>query len=313
MNGNYVDRTDNYLLDKGHTKQISDYSRIVRKETSAIPAKRLLVIFDQYEVPSGNKGDLFTVNSFTSDRYSKDIAYVTGDRATDILDSRPRVKEFNPATSGSPFSFANREFEETNPFVITPNESSILGYSFYLPRIDRLVIDEYEQVKLIKGESAESPVPPTEVGNAMEIAQITLPPYLYDVVQEPQIRMFDNRRFTMRDIGALEKRIENLEEFTSLSALELDTKTLEVKDADGLNRFKTGFVVNNFKNRSFIDFSNDGGSRCDVNVETRELISAVDFWSMRAELALNPNIDLASADLNSNLQLLDTNCKKKAI
>ena len=310
VNGNYVDRTDNYLLDKGHTKQISDYSRIVRKETSAIPAKRLLVIFDQYEVPSGNKGDLFTVNSFTSDRYSKDIAYVTGDRATDILDSRPRVKEFNPATSGSPFSFANREFEETNPFVITPNESSILGYSFYLPRIDRLVIDEYEQVKLIKGESAESPVPPTEVGNAMEIAQITLPPYLYDVVQEPQIRMFDNRRFTMRDIGALEKRIANLEEFTSLSALELDTKTLEVKDADGLNRFKTGFVVNNFKNRSFIDFSNDGGSRCDVNVETRELISAVDFWSMRAELALNPNIDLASADLNSNLQLLDANCKK---
>ena len=81
VNGNYVDRTDNYLLDKGHTKQISDYSRIVRKETSAIPAKRLLVIFDQYEVPSGNKGDLFTVNSFTSDRYSKDIAYVTGDRA----------------------------------------------------------------------------------------------------------------------------------------------------------------------------------------------------------------------------------------
>ena len=31
---------------------------------------------------------------------------------------------------------------------------------------------------------------------------------------------------------------------------------------------------------------------------------------MRAELALNPDIDLASADLNSNLQLLDTNCKK---
>ena len=310
VNGNYIDRTDNYIIDQGHTKQISDYSRIVRKEGSAIPAKRLLVIFDQYEVPSGNKGDLFTVNSFTSDRYSKDIADITGDRATDILDSRPRVKEFNPATNGSPFSFANREFEETNPFVITPNESSIIGYSFYLPRIDRLVIDEYEQVKLIKGVSSEEPSPPTEVGNAMEIAQITLPPYLYDTIREPQIRMFDNRRFTMRDIGSLEKRIENLEEFTSLSALELDTKTIEVKDADGLNRFKTGFVVNNFKNRSFIDFSRDGGSKCDVNVETRELISAVDFWSMRAELALNPNIESASADLNSNLQLLDTNCKK---
>jgi len=309
INGNYIDRTDNYLLNKGHTKQISDYSRIVRKERSGIPAKRLLIIFDQYVVPTGNKGDLFSVNSFTSDRYSRDIPYITGDRATDILDLRPRVKAFT-ATNASPFAFSSREFEESNPFVITPNESSIVGYGFYLPRIDKLVIDEYEQVKLIKGVSSEDPAPPTEVGNAMEVAQITLPPYLYDVVKEPRIRMFDNRRFTMRDIGALEKRISNLEEFTSLSALELDTKTLEVKDADGLNRFKTGFVVNNFKNRSFIDFSRDGGSRCDVNVETRELISAVDFWSMRAELALNPDIDLGAADLNSNLQLLDTNCRK---
>ena len=309
INGNFVDRTNNYLLNRGHTKQLSDYSRIVRKERTATPAKRLLIIFDQYEVPSGNKGDLFSVNSFTSDRYSRDIPYITGDRATDILDLRPRVKPFT-ATNASPFAFSSREFEESNPFVITPNESSIIGYGFYLPRIDKLVINEYEQVKLIKGVSSENPAPPTEVGNAMEVAQITLPPYLYDVVKEPRIRMFDNRRFTMRDIGALEKRIQNLEEFTSLTALELDTKTLEVKDADGLNRFKTGFVVNNFKNRSFIDFSRDGGSRCDVNVETRELISAVDFWSMRAELALNPDIDLAAADLNSNLQLLDTNCKK---
>ena len=309
INGNYIDRTDNYLLDKGHTRQISDYSKIVRKEKSAIPAKRLLVIFDHYLVPSGNKGDLFTVNSFTSDRYTNDIPFISNDRATDILDLRPRVKPFTGTTS-SPFAFSNREFEETNPFIITPDESSIIGYSFYLPRIDKLVINEFEQVKLIKGVSSEDPAPPTEVGNSMEIAQITLPPYLYDTVRGPRIRMFDNRRFTMRDIGALEKRIENLEEMTSLSALELDTKTLEVKDADGLNRFKTGFVVNNFKNRSFIDFSLNGGSRCDVDVVNRELISAVDFWSMKAELALNPNIDPASADLNSNLQLLDTNCRK---
>ena len=311
VNGNYVDRTDNYILDKGHTRQISDYSRIVRKDKSAIPAKRLLVIFDQYQVPAGNKGDLFSVNSFTSDRYTNDIPLIGRERATDILDLRPRVKEFNPATTtGSPFAFCNREFEEDKSFIITPNESSIVGYSFYLPRIDKLVINEFEQVKLIKGQSSETPVPPTEVGNSMEVAQISLPPYLYDPVKGPSIRMFDNRRFTMRDIGALEKRIENLEEMTSLSALELDTKSLEVKDANGLNRFKSGFAVNNFKNRSFINFNRDGGSRCDIDTINRELISAVDFWSMRAELALNPSINTASADLNSNLQLLDTNCRK---
>ena len=114
----------------------------------------------------------------------------------------------------------------------------------------------------------------------------------------------------MRDIGALEKRIENLETLTSLSALELDTKSFQVKDADGLNRFKTGFVVNDFKDRSFIDFSPEGGSKCDVDTTNRELYCCIDFWSMNPELAYNTGVDVTTADTNSNIQLLDPNCKK---
>ena len=114
----------------------------------------------------------------------------------------------------------------------------------------------------------------------------------------------------MRDIGALEQRIENLETMTSLSALELDTKSLQVTDASGLNRFKTGFVVNNFRDRSFIDFNPETGSQCDVDVVNQELISTVDFWSIKPELGLDPAINPSQADLNSNLKLLDTNCKK---
>ena len=97
----------------------------------------------------------------------------------------------------------------------------------------------------------------------------------------------------MRDIGALEKRIINLET-TTLNALELDTKSFQVRDADGLDRFKTGFAVNNFKDRSFINFDPEEGSTCDVDTFHRELITPVDFWSMRAELALDPAIDLAN-------------------
>ena len=44
----------------------------------------------------------------------------------------------------------------------------------------------------------------------MEIAEISLPAYLFDTVRDLFIKMRDNKRFTMRDIGALEKRIENL-------------------------------------------------------------------------------------------------------
>ena len=309
--GNYIDRTNNYDLDKGHKAQYCDFSKIIRKAKSAVPSKKLLVIFDKYQIASGNTGDFFSVNSYTKDRFSNDIPYINKIRVSDLIDFRPRVNEFIPdSTSKSPFAFTSRSFESTNPFVVSPNESSILGYSYYLGRIDKLVIDRYQQVKLIKGESSEDPAPPTEVGPSMEIADISLPPYLFDTVKAPFIELKDNKRFTMRDIGNLEKRIENLEVTTSLSMLELNTQSLEVRDADGLNRFKSGFVVNDFNDRNFIDFSTNTGSRCDVDVYRKELISAVDFWSLNPELALNPSIDIDSADLNSNLQLLDPNCKK---
>jgi hypothetical protein len=308
--GNFIDRTENYTLDKGHKIQYCDFSKIVRKAKSAIPSKKLLIIFDKYQVASGNTGDFFSVNSYTKERYSRDIPMVLDNRATDLIDFRPRVNPYTVSTGKSPFAFASRTFESTNPYVVAPRETSILGYSFYLPRIDKLVINQYGQVKLIKGESAEIPAPPTEEGNSMEIAEIALPAYLYDTVRNPLIRLCDNKRFTMRDIGDLEKRIENLELTTTLSSLEVDAQSFEVRDADGLNRFKTGFVVDNFASRNFIDFTPETGSRCEVDVVNKELISAVDFWSMNPELAVNPSIDLNSADLNSNLQLLDTNCKK---
>ena len=60
---------------------------------------------------------------------------------------------------------------------------------FYLPRIDKLVINQFEEVKLIKGESAEEPTAPVEFGDSMEIAEITLPPYLYDPQKQGSIKM----------------------------------------------------------------------------------------------------------------------------
>jgi len=307
--GSYVNRTNNYTLDKGHRSQYCDYSRLVRVQGGPTPSKQLLVIFNYYEVTSGNSGDIFTVNSYTSDRYAKDIPILPGNiRETDVLDFRPRVEPFT-STTASPFAFNSRSFETNYRYVIAPDESSLVGYSYYLPRTDKITLNRLGQISVIKGTSSDNPQAPVDIDDAMEIAQISYPPYLYDPVTEPSIKLQDNRRFTMRDIASLENRIKNLETTTTLSALELDTKSLQVTDAQGLNRFKTGFVVDNFQNRDFIDLA-DSDVKCDVNVVDRELISAVDFWSMSAELALDPGIDPAAADLSSNLRLLDTNIRK---
>jgi hypothetical protein len=61
-----------------------------------------------------------------------------------------------------------------------------------------------------------------------------------------KIQKIEKKRFTMADIAHLEKRINRLEEITALSLLELDTNQYSALDSDGNDRFKSGFIVDNF-------------------------------------------------------------------
>ena len=79
----------------------------------------------------------------------------------------------------------------------------------------------------------------------MQLAEVRLPAYLYNT-DDAEVSMIDNRRYTMRDIGNLEDRVENLERFTSLSLLELSTESLRIEDSEGNNRFKSGIFVDDF-------------------------------------------------------------------
>jgi hypothetical protein len=65
-----------------------------------------------------------------------------------------------------------------------------------------------------------------------------------------------NRRYTMRDIGTLDKRITNLEYYAQLSLLEKKAKDLTVTDSFGLDRFKNGIFVDPFTDFGLGDVSN---------------------------------------------------------
>ena len=307
--GSYINRTSNYDLDKGHKEQYCDYSKIRRRSGSAVPSRQLLVVYDYYKISAGNSGDIFTVNSYTEDRYASDIPLLTnGTRASDIIDFRPRVSTFDPSTAtSSPFAFSSRSYESTYRYVISPDETSFIGYSYYLPRVDLITVNRFGEIEIVKGESSDTPRSPILADDAMELAQIRYPSYLFNPQKDPQILLRDNRRFTMRDIAKLEERIENLEEVTSLSMLELKAQTLEVTDANGLNRFKSGFIVSSFKDKSLADSKY---STIDISASEATAISPVDFWSLSAELALDPGIDKVKADLTQNLKLLDPNIQK---
>ena len=103
--GNYINRTSNYRLDKGHKQQLLDYSRIVRT-SGAAPSRKLTIIFDKYQTPSNDTGDIYTVNSYGKERYTTDIpTLVDGTRCSDIIDIRPQLADFDPTSLYSPFSF----------------------------------------------------------------------------------------------------------------------------------------------------------------------------------------------------------------
>ncbi len=316
--GLFLDVTSNYTLDDGQKDEYADYSRIVRKDGATIPSRRVRVIFDKFTVPANDTGDVFAVGSYSANNF-KDVPLLkNGLRASDTLDFRPRVADYTG--SGSPFAFASRQFDAsgTNPTLVpAPNEASTLDFKFYLPRIDKLVLDPgdssgkaYTQgnFQVVKGVSSQNPVVPADVETAMTIGTIEVPAYLYDV-KDAVITVVDNRRYTMRDIGNLEDRIENLEELTSLSLLELDTKTLQIQDVDGLSRFKTGFFVDDFKNTSLLDRANPD-CKCDVIASVKNLVTPTDFYTVKPELALNNSLNSSTADFSDNLALLDSGVRK---
>ena len=189
---------------------------------------------------------------------------------------------------------------------MAPGEGSIIGYEFYLPRIDKLYIDKYGTFIVEKGVSAKYPKAPTKNDALMEIATINLPPYLYNP-QDASISLVDNRRFTMRDIGYIEDRVENLEKVTSLSLLELNTQTLQIQDADGRNRFKSGFFVDDFKDYSLIDREL---SSIEVNPTAEELAPVISRNSVKSQIAPTALITPQNIDLSDNFELLDPNIQK---
>ena len=305
----YQNISKSFTLDKGQRDQYYDYSRIVRKSSSSIPSKRLLIVYDHYTVPSNDSGDAFTVLSYGKERYNKDIPLIGPDRirATDTLDFRPRVPVFS-GTSSSPFAFASRTsaFNTVPKFLASPNGSTILGYDYYLGRIDKIYLNEFGVLTIQKGQSDPIPQPPVNINSSMELATLILPPYLYDP-KDAQITLTDNRRYTMRDIGLLEDRIENLEEVTTLSLLEVSTEALRIEDASGRNRFKSGFFVDSFINDEFINYN---FSSIDVDTERREIRPIIARNTLQSQLLPASNIIDEEYDMGTNFELLDPNVQK---
>ena len=149
---------NDFSFDNGSKeKEFYDYARIVRDDSAPEPKKQLAIIFDHYIVDSGTSGDLITVNSYPPNAYEHDLTLIGTRPCSDFIDIRPRVKDYTPASeTDSPFEYDFRDFSQggdTVPNVLVPEENITLGYSYYLGRIDKLLLNKDGFFELKKGGS----------------------------------------------------------------------------------------------------------------------------------------------------------------
>ncbi|NDB30413.1 hypothetical protein EB155_12050, partial [archaeon] len=193
---------DRFSLDSGQRETICDYSRLVRKPNTKDPRRKLRVIYESAAYSDSTEGDITTASSYNQFKYCELPLIKNNEKLTDILDIRPRVRKFDSSsTNYSPFEFSSRSFADgTNSAknILASDESIILTYSHYLPRIDKLYLKLDGGFQLIKGVPAETPLPPLTLEDSLEVATINLPPYICNT-ENIQITLNSYKRYRMQD------------------------------------------------------------------------------------------------------------------
>lgn len=230
-----IDIIDRYEFDNGQKDTHYDIGSVVLKHSYTPPSASVQVTFEYFE---HSTGDYFTVNSYPATVKYGDIPQFNGTSLRDVIDFRPRIGNAGLVFSGSGSSYS----------LIPKRGTDItLDYSYYLSRKDKIAIDFNGKFFDLRGVPSNTPAVPQDPALGMVLYTLSLQPYTFGTSNNSVIiETHENKRYTMRDIGKLENRINNLEYYTSLSLVEQDTKQLAIKDSTGLDRFKNGFIIDSF-------------------------------------------------------------------
>ena len=252
-----TDITNRFTLDTGQRDNFYDIGRLVRKSGSIDPTGRLLVTYSYYTHGAGN---FFNVDSYSGISYGNIPSYtsdVTGEKyeLRDCIDFRPRVDNASTIDSGG----VDRSYDGTGASTIEMakiNSDVTSDLEYYLSRRDKVFMTTRGEFKVISGAPAIDPKEPEGIADAMLLYKLLIPAYTFNT-SDVKVRPTDNRRYTMRDIGRIEKRVENVEYYTQLSLLESEAQNMQIQDADGFDRFKNGIVVDNFTGHGIADVTDE--------------------------------------------------------
>jgi len=277
-----------FLLDSGQRDNYYDFGRLYLKPDLGVDAItgdiNLTVNYTKFTHGAGE-------GPFVVDSYTHATSGFTFDN----------IPIYVSPKTGKSFSLRNCvDFRGTKQSdgTIKPDGLSIKSssdfradYTHHLSRIDKIVLTKERKFDVIKGIPALNPVTPPDRPDAMTLYVITVPAYTYDI-DDITTKYVENRRYTMRDIGGIEKRVERLEYFTTLSLLEQQTESTYFADNDGNDIFKNGILVDAFRGHSVGDVLN-GDYDCSIDFENGHLRPPFVAKNVKLENSSNSGITIS--------------------
>lgn len=278
--------TDFFTLDTGQTDNYYGLARLKLKPGLTLTSANGLLVKVKSFSRSGGINAFFAVDSYPVDDVStvlpsdkirtENIPTYSSEGGTeyylrDVIDLRPyatATAAYSTTIGGattnpsSTLAFADISFA-------VPNSPIETTYEYYLGRKDIVVANDRGDFQVIPGVPSEVPFAPITPQKSMLLATLTIPPFpsLPSILANRagkssygvSVTRADNRRYTMRDVGAIDKRLKNLEYYTSLNLLEKSATDLIITDsATGLDKFKNGILVDNFENLMVADVKTSG-------------------------------------------------------
>jgi len=171
-------------------------------------------------------------------------------------------------------------FGTSDIFGLPRNGTNITAdVSYYLPRADKLLLTQEGEIQLLLGQQAGNPQYKPTPNHALEIYKILLNANTLDE-NDLRVTPIEHKHYTMADIAKIEAKLDDLEEYTTLSILELEQKLNPALDSDGIERAESGSQVDDFGDQTGADTKN-GDYAASIDPESKLIRPMLDEDNIR--------------------------------
>ena len=276
--------TGQFHLNTNQTDEYYGLSYLTSNGAALSNTEFLMVQCEAYQQDVSTGAGFFSIDSYPVDDsgvtansiFTQDIQTYTSQangstfNLRNSADFRIYAQNTIPYVSNAALAVANTvivnpantlSFSTSNLFIPVngaPFESSL---QYYVGRYDVIGLSPTAQIVINSGIPSENPVPAGDIQSGMTLATIYVPPYptlTTDVVDVNKANgnpisslVYDtNRRYTMQDIGVLDRQIQQATYYSALSVLEQSAQNLLLTSQSGQTVFQNGVLADPFNDFS---------------------------------------------------------------